>query len=184
MASRFNVRSARNSLRRPQIHPRAVGKLTSVTICRELKHSDQTITSEHGGTDRRRKNRLLFASCKLVGSRSMGLNLHLLGEFTAAARSFERVLELYNPNEHGALTAVAAFDMRALALSRALHSPRGNHTGRFCAAASANTSSVMASHAFREFWRSFRDVDPGLSALAPQLHLRLHRSSCRRASRR
>ena len=53
---------------------------------------------------------------ELVGSRSMGLNLHLLGEFTAAARSFERVLELYNPNEHGALTAVAAFDMRALAL--------------------------------------------------------------------
>ena len=63
VASRFNVRSARNSFRRPQIHPRAVGKLTSVTICRELKHSDQTITSEHGGTDRRRKNRLLFASC-------------------------------------------------------------------------------------------------------------------------
>ena len=36
VASRFNVRSARNSFRRPQIHPRAVGKLTSVTICREL----------------------------------------------------------------------------------------------------------------------------------------------------
>jgi class 3 adenylate cyclase/tetratricopeptide (TPR) repeat protein len=53
---------------------------------------------------------------ELVGSRSMGLNLHLLGEFTAAARSLERVLQLYNPNEHGALTAVAAFDMRALAL--------------------------------------------------------------------
>ena len=32
----------------------------------------------------------------------------------------------------------------------------------------------MASHAFREVPRSFRDVDPGLSALAPQLHLRLH----------
>jgi class 3 adenylate cyclase/predicted ATPase len=53
---------------------------------------------------------------ELVGSRSMGLNLHLLGEFTAAARSFERVLQLYNQSEHGALTAVAAFDMRALAL--------------------------------------------------------------------
>jgi hypothetical protein len=38
----------------PQIHLRAVGKLTSVTICRELKHSDQTIKSEHVGTDRRR----------------------------------------------------------------------------------------------------------------------------------
>ena len=54
---------------------------------------------------------------ELVGSRSMGLNLHLLGEFCAAARSFERVLQLYNPNEHGALTAVAAYDMRALALT-------------------------------------------------------------------
>jgi len=54
---------------------------------------------------------------ELVGSRSMGLNLHLLGEFTAAARSFERVLQLYDPNEHGALTAVAAYDMRALALT-------------------------------------------------------------------
>ena len=55
VASRFNVRSARNSFRRPEIHPRAVGKLTSVTICRELRHSDQTIKSEHVGTDRRRK---------------------------------------------------------------------------------------------------------------------------------
>ena len=54
---------------------------------------------------------------ELVGSRSMGLNLHLLGEFTAAARSFQRVLQLYDPNEHGALTAVTAYDMRALALT-------------------------------------------------------------------
>ena len=54
---------------------------------------------------------------ELVGNRSMGLNLHLLGEFCAAVRSFERVLQLYNPNEHGALTAVAAYDMRALALT-------------------------------------------------------------------
>jgi class 3 adenylate cyclase/predicted ATPase len=54
---------------------------------------------------------------ELVGSRSMGLNLHLLGEFRAAARNFERVLQLYDPNEHGALTAVAAYDMRALALT-------------------------------------------------------------------
>jgi class 3 adenylate cyclase/predicted ATPase len=54
---------------------------------------------------------------ELVGSRSMGLNLHLLGKFRAAARSFERVLQLYAPNEHGALTAVAAYDMRALALT-------------------------------------------------------------------
>jgi predicted ATPase len=54
---------------------------------------------------------------ELVGSRSMGLNLYLLGEFRAAARSFERVLQLYDPNEHGALRAVAAYDMRALALT-------------------------------------------------------------------
>jgi predicted ATPase/class 3 adenylate cyclase len=54
---------------------------------------------------------------ELVGSRSMGLNLHLLGEFRAAARSFERVLHLYDTKEHGALTAVAAYDMRALALT-------------------------------------------------------------------
>jgi predicted ATPase/class 3 adenylate cyclase len=54
---------------------------------------------------------------ELVGSRSMGLNLHLLGKFRAAAQSFERVLQLYAPNEHGALTAVAAYDMRALALT-------------------------------------------------------------------
>jgi predicted ATPase/class 3 adenylate cyclase len=54
---------------------------------------------------------------ELVGSRSMGLNLHLLGEFRGAVRSFERVLHLYDPNEHSALTAVAAYDMRALALT-------------------------------------------------------------------
>jgi predicted ATPase len=54
---------------------------------------------------------------ELVGSRAMGLNLHLLGEFRAAVRSFERVLQLYDKNEHGALTAVAAYDMRALALT-------------------------------------------------------------------
>jgi predicted ATPase/class 3 adenylate cyclase len=54
---------------------------------------------------------------ELVGSRSMGLTMHLLGEFRAAARSFERVLQLYDPKEHGALMAVAAYDMRALALT-------------------------------------------------------------------
>jgi predicted ATPase len=54
---------------------------------------------------------------ELVGSRSMGLNLHLLGEFRGAVRSFERVLQLYDPNKHSALTAVAAYDMRALALT-------------------------------------------------------------------
>ena len=31
-----------------------IGNLHRVTICRELKHSHQIITSEHVGTDRRR----------------------------------------------------------------------------------------------------------------------------------
>ena len=39
--------------RRPQIHPRAVGKLHPVTICCELSDADQIIKSKHGGTDRR-----------------------------------------------------------------------------------------------------------------------------------
>jgi hypothetical protein len=39
----------------PAIHPRAVGTLQRVTICRELRHSDQLIKLEHGGTDRRQK---------------------------------------------------------------------------------------------------------------------------------
>ena len=57
----FNVRSARSSSPSSR-------KLTSVTICRELKHSDQTIKSEHVGTDRRRKNRLLFTSTPALSS--------------------------------------------------------------------------------------------------------------------
>ena len=44
---------ALQSPQRPQIHPRAVGKLHRVTICRALSDSDQIIKSEHGGTDRR-----------------------------------------------------------------------------------------------------------------------------------
>ena len=36
--------------------PEQVGNLHLVTICREFRHSDQTIKSEHVGTDRRRKN--------------------------------------------------------------------------------------------------------------------------------
>ena len=39
------------------LHRDIIGKLPGVTICRELKHSDQIITSEHVGTDRRWKNR-------------------------------------------------------------------------------------------------------------------------------
>src|SRR5262245_41293812 len=33
---------------------------------------------------------------------------------------------------------------------------------------------VLCGHAFREVPRLLREADPGLSALAPQLHLRLH----------
>ena len=47
------------------------GKLHGVTICRELGHSHQIITSEHGDTDRRRKNRLLFARKALLQARPM-----------------------------------------------------------------------------------------------------------------
>ena len=46
LASRLSVRSAR--------HSSPSSRLLSVTICREFRHSDQTIKSEHGGTDRRR----------------------------------------------------------------------------------------------------------------------------------
>ena len=49
LASRFSVRSAR------KFHSQAVGKLPRVTIRRELRHFDQIIKLEHGGTDRRRK---------------------------------------------------------------------------------------------------------------------------------
>jgi hypothetical protein len=37
----------------------------SVTICRELKHSDQTIKSEHSGTNRRPITALLTCVCNL-----------------------------------------------------------------------------------------------------------------------
>jgi class 3 adenylate cyclase/predicted ATPase len=54
---------------------------------------------------------------QLVGSRSMGLCLHLLGDFAAAVENFKRVLFLYDPEVHRALATVAAYDMRALALT-------------------------------------------------------------------
>ena len=67
-------------IRRPQIHPRAVEKLTSGTICRELSDSDQIIRPEQVATDRRPLadlivRRLLgcdddydvFADCGVVG---------------------------------------------------------------------------------------------------------------------
>jgi predicted ATPase len=54
---------------------------------------------------------------QLVGNRSMGLCLHLLGGFTSAVAHFERVLTLYDPRAHQSLALVAAYDMRALALT-------------------------------------------------------------------
>ena len=46
VASRFNVRSARNSFRRPQIHPRAVGKLY---ICYDLPRCE-VVAAAIGGS--------------------------------------------------------------------------------------------------------------------------------------
>jgi hypothetical protein len=40
-----------SSVRAPALHPRAVGKLHRVTICREFSDADQIIKSKHGGTD-------------------------------------------------------------------------------------------------------------------------------------
>ena len=53
----------------------------------------------------------------LVGHRSMGICLHQLGEFAAAGEHFERVLRLYSAERHRALASIAAYDMRAVALS-------------------------------------------------------------------
>ena len=54
---------------------------------------------------------------ELVGNRSMALCLFHLGEFSAAREHFERVLRIYVPEAHHLLTSIAAFDMRAVALS-------------------------------------------------------------------
>jgi predicted ATPase/class 3 adenylate cyclase len=53
----------------------------------------------------------------LVGHRSMGICMHQLGDFVAAQEHFEHVLRLYNPEQHQALASIAAYDMRAVALS-------------------------------------------------------------------
>ena len=47
----------------------------------------------------------------------MGLCLHLLGSFGAAVEDFKQVLVLYDAEAHRALANVAAYDMRALALT-------------------------------------------------------------------
>ena len=54
---------------------------------------------------------------ELVGNRSMALCLYHLGEFAPARDHFERVLNIYVPGAHHPLTSIAAFDMRAAALS-------------------------------------------------------------------
>jgi predicted ATPase len=53
----------------------------------------------------------------LVGHRSMALCLFHLGKFHRAREHLERVLSMYVPEEHHLLTSIAAFDMRAAALS-------------------------------------------------------------------
>ncbi len=53
----------------------------------------------------------------LVGNRSMGLCLHHLGSFTSAQIHFQEVNKLYVADTHGSLASVAAFDMRAVALT-------------------------------------------------------------------
>ena len=54
---------------------------------------------------------------ELVGNRSMGLCLYHLGEFDSAREHLERVLRIYVPGQHDLLTSIAAFDMRAAALT-------------------------------------------------------------------
>jgi predicted ATPase/class 3 adenylate cyclase len=53
----------------------------------------------------------------LVGNRSMGLCLHHLGSFTSAQIHFQEVNKLYVADTHSSLASVAAFDMRAVALT-------------------------------------------------------------------
>jgi class 3 adenylate cyclase/predicted ATPase len=53
----------------------------------------------------------------MVGHRSMGICLHQLGEFAAAREHFEHVLRLYSAEQHHGLASIAAYDMRAVALS-------------------------------------------------------------------
>jgi class 3 adenylate cyclase/predicted ATPase len=53
----------------------------------------------------------------LVGNRSMGLCLHQLGRFASAQVHFQEVNKLYIPGTHSSLASLAAFDMRAVALT-------------------------------------------------------------------
>jgi class 3 adenylate cyclase/predicted ATPase len=53
----------------------------------------------------------------LVGHRSMALCLYHIGGFRSAREHLERVLSIYVPGTHHPLTSIAAFDMRAAALT-------------------------------------------------------------------
>jgi DNA-binding response OmpR family regulator/class 3 adenylate cyclase/predicted ATPase len=53
---------------------------------------------------------------RVVGHRAMGVCMHQLGAFASAATHFDQVLELYAPEEHQSIAAVAGFDPRAAAL--------------------------------------------------------------------
>jgi predicted ATPase len=52
----------------------------------------------------------------VVGHRAMGVCTHQLGDFASAAAHFEQVLNLYIPDLHQSVAAVAGFDPRAAAL--------------------------------------------------------------------
>ena len=72
---------------RPQVHPRAVGKLPRVTICRELRHSAQIIKSEHSGTDRAgpTQSDVMVATVPLLMAHTiMGHTLLTGGDFNKA----------------------------------------------------------------------------------------------------
>jgi predicted ATPase/class 3 adenylate cyclase len=56
------------------------------------------------------------AMANLVGNRSMGTCLHFAGEFAPAAEYFERVLNLYVPEQHSALATVAGLDIKVQGL--------------------------------------------------------------------
>jgi len=53
---------------------------------------------------------------RVVGHRAMGVCMHQLGAFASAAAHFNQVLELYVPEKHQTIAAVAGFDPRAAAL--------------------------------------------------------------------
>jgi predicted ATPase len=53
---------------------------------------------------------------RVVGHRAMGVCMHQLGAFASAATHFDQVLELYVPEKHQTIAAVAGFDPRAAAL--------------------------------------------------------------------